>query len=514
MTSAAVTERSGSIMNLAVQNTAVRTDGSQKGFTKVMDSMSESRNQDNVTRTEKKSFPEKDNAQTVDQVDETNQKDSLERPETDRVEENTTAETSEATETSETEEVAQETASEEVKAEKEPSEQAEDVVEAGEEAVSTQMYQSLIEQAANLMEQVADYMSVGTEDVMEAMKQLNMSMTDILNPEKLQELTLTLAGADRMTLLTDEKLYQVVQELTQLCDEAAKNLQETLGIEKDAWNGLLEKVAIMEEAKQPVAEENLGTTVKENVADVQTQEASEMKSMKDANQGMTVQNESTSGQTDMEASVQKGNQVVTVQAEEASEDMQEDTYAGNGEQQGFAEQMKNPVSENFEAPMKEVGAESRVNAEQIMKQILDFMKVRTGGQLSEIEMQLHPASLGTVHISLAAKNGVVTAQFTAQNEMVKDAIEGQIMILRENLEQQGIKVEAVEVTVASHEFERNLEQQAKDEEQNAREAEEKKKATRRINLDNLEEGEEIQDEAERITRDMMMRHGATLDYMA
>jgi len=53
MTSAAVTERSGSIMNLAVQNTAVRTDESQKGFTKVMDSMSESRNQDNVTRTEK-----------------------------------------------------------------------------------------------------------------------------------------------------------------------------------------------------------------------------------------------------------------------------------------------------------------------------------------------------------------------------------------------------------------------------------------------------------------------------
>jgi len=509
MTSAAVTERSGSIMNLAVQNTAVRTDESQKGFTKVMDSMSESRNQDNVTRTEKKSFPEKDNEQTVDQVDETNQKDSLERPETDRVEENTTAETSE------TEEAAQETVTEEVKAEKEPSEQTEDVVEAGEEAVSTQMYQSLMEQAANLMEQVADYMSVGTEDVMEAMKQLNMSMTDILNPEKLQELTLSLAGADRMTLLTDEKLYQVVQELTQLCDEAAKNLQEMSGIDQDAWNGLLEKVAMMEEAKQPVAEESLGTTVKENVTNVQAEEAPQVQSMKDANQGMTVQNESTSGQTDMEASVQKGNQqTVTVQAEEASEDMQEDTYAGNGEQQGFAEQMKNPVSENFEAPMKEVGAESRVNAEQIMKQILDFMKIRTGGQLSEIEMQLHPASLGTVQVSLAAKNGVVTAQFTAQSEVVKEAIEGQIMILRENLEQQGIKVEAVEVTVASHEFERNLEQQAKDEEQEAREAEERKKSTRRINLDNLEEGEEIQDEAERITRDMMMRHGATLDYMA
>ncbi len=511
MTSAAVTERNGSIMNLAVQNTAVRTDGSQKGFTKVMDSMSESRNQENVTRTEKKTFAKKDDAQTVDRVDKTKQNDSLERPDTEKVEKNTTAETSE------TEETVEETVSEEVKAEKEPSEQAEDVVKAGEEAVSTQIYQSLLEQAADLMEQVADYMSVGTEDVMEAMKQLNMNMTDILNPEKMQELTLTLAGADRMTLLTDEKLYQAVQELTRLCDDAVKNLQEMSGVDENTWNGVLEKVAMMEEVSRQGAEE-LEADLQKNVTDVQAEDVSQVQGTKDARQGVVIgQNESTNDQTDMEVSVQKGNQqTVTVQAEETSEDMQDDGYAEDGGQQGFAEQMKNPVSENFEAPMKEAGAESRVNAEQIMRQIMDYMKIHTGGQLSEIEMQLHPASLGTVHVSLAAKNGVVTAQFTAQNEVVKEAIEGQIMVLRENLEQQGIKIEAVDVTVASHEFERNLDQQAEQEEQEAREAEERKRTTRRINLDedSLEEGEEIRDEAERITRDMMMRHGATLDYMA
>ncbi len=501
MTSAAVTERSGSIMNLAVQNTAVRTDGSEKGFTKVMDSVSENRNQETVTRTEKKSFSENDKEQTTNRVDDAKNESVNDQAAADKVKEGSETEDSKAT------------ATEKEKVEENPSDQDEEAVEAGEEAVSTQVYQSLIEQAANLMEQVADCLSVGTEDVMEAMKQLNMSMTDILNPEKMQELTLALAGADRMALLTDENLYQVVQELTQLSADAAKNLQEMLGISKEAWNGVLEKAAMegMSQMVQGTEGENVNVSV-ENVA---AEDVPEMQGMNGTETGMTGKSGSQNGQTDMEASVQKGNQqMVTGEAEEASRGMQEDTYAQGGEP-NFAQNMQNPVNELAQATMKDgFGAGSKVDVEQIMKQIMDFMKIRNSEQLSEIEMQLHPASLGTVHISIAAKNGVVTAQFAAQNEVVKEAIEGQVMILRENLEQQGIKVEAVEVTVASHEFERNLDQEAKKEEREAEDAEERKKQTRRINLGSLEEGEEIQDEAERITRDMMMRHGTTLDYMA
>ena len=58
MTSAAVTQSNGSIMNLAVQNTAVRTDGSEAGFTKVMDSVSKSQSRENVSEKEKSSFKE------------------------------------------------------------------------------------------------------------------------------------------------------------------------------------------------------------------------------------------------------------------------------------------------------------------------------------------------------------------------------------------------------------------------------------------------------------------------
>ena len=507
MTSAAVTQSNGSIMNLAVQNTAVRTDGSEAGFTKVMDSVSKSQSRENVSEKEKSSFKEAGKDQTQDRVNGTDKKDPYHKHDVaaDKAQESSGAEVSK-TETS---------ASEDGK--EVPLNQAEDAVEAGEEAVSTQMYQSLIEQAADLIEQTADCFSVGTEDVMEAMKQLDMNMTDILKPEKMQELALALTGEDQTALLTDEDLYQSVQELIQLSADATENLQKTLGIDQEDLNGLLEQAAKAE----GLQEMSQGTLTEAGNATVEivSDEMPEVQGTQDMKTPVYEKGEMQNGQTDQEVSVQKVGQQTAVtsgEAEETSEEMQEDANAENGSQLNFADTMQNPVNELFENSVKEGSmTESKVDTEQIMKQIMDHMKIRNSEQLSEIEMQLHPASLGSLHISVASKNGLVTAQFAAQNEAVKEALEGQIMILKDHLEQQGVRVEAVEVTIASHEFERNLEQEAKQNEQEAQRTEARKKGIRRIDLNNPEEEEpEETDEAERITRDMMMRHGSRLDYLA
>ena len=41
---------------------------------------------------------------------------------------------------------------------------------------------------------------------------------------------------------------------------------------------------------------------------------------------------------------------------------------------------------------------------------------------------------------------------------VKEALESQLVLFKQNMNQAGVKVDAVEVTVGSHELERNLEQ--------------------------------------------------------
>ena len=51
-----------------------------------------------------------------------------------------------------------------------------------------------------------------------------------------------------------------------------------------------------------------------------------------------------------------------------------------------------------------------VQTQEIMDQILDYMKINLKADTQELQMQLHPASLGTVNVQIAAKDGAVTAR--------------------------------------------------------------------------------------------------------
>lgn len=163
------------------------------------------------------------------------------------------------------------------------------------------------------------------------------------------------------------------------------------------------------------------------------------------------------------------------------------------------------------------------NTQSILRQLADIVRVARNENLTQMEMQLHPASLGTVNVSLVTKGGAVTAQFTTQNEAVKAAVEAQAVQLINNLEAQGVKVEAVEVAVAGHQLEKNLDERGRNE-QNKQEQEEAQRiqGSRRnsINLnlytDDEEMLEEMQsaDDATRIAMELMAANGNSMDLMA
>lgn len=215
---------------------------------------------------------------------------------------------------------------------------------------------------------------------------------------------------------------------------------------------------------------------------------------------------------------------VKVQTQKSEHDThgQEKSNDFNGQQgavQNFAEGSNGTT---------QVGTDSVVNytsqnVDSILKQLADFVKIVKNENLTEMELQLHPASLGTVNVSLVTKGGAVTAEFTTQNEAVRAAIESQVSQLVANLEEQGVKVEAVEVSVASHEMERNLEENGQND-QSRQEQEEKQRVqgTRRnsINFNSFADGgelaEEMQgaDDATRIAMELMAANGNSMDLMA
>jgi flagellar hook-length control protein FliK len=154
---------------------------------------------------------------------------------------------------------------------------------------------------------------------------------------------------------------------------------------------------------------------------------------------------------------------------------------------------------------------------QIINQITEYIRISSRDDLSSMEMQLHPATLGTVKIMVQqAQNGELTARFTAQSEAVKNALQSQIVQLQQRLDEQGLKVNAVEVTVDTHAFEQNLEQNQQ-QNNDAADQQNRQSRVRRINLGdldlNMEETGEL-DESTRIAAEMMAANGNQVDYQA
>ncbi|MBQ9767917.1 MAG: flagellar hook-length control protein FliK, partial [Lachnospiraceae bacterium] len=108
------------------------------------------------------------------------------------------------------------------------------------------------------------------------------------------------------------------------------------------------------------------------------------------------------------------------------------------------------VSQTGEADLA-AAAQVREIANQIMEQI----KIVIKPDQTNMELQLNPEHLGRVNLTITEKEGMMTAQFTTQSEVAKEAIESQMAALRETLQNQGIKVESIEVTVSEFGFERD-----------------------------------------------------------
>ena len=151
---------------------------------------------------------------------------------------------------------------------------------------------------------------------------------------------------------------------------------------------------------------------------------------------------------------------------------------------------------------------------EVLQQIAEFVRVNVSQDTTSLEMQLNPENLGKLYLHISSnREGSITAQFTAQNEAVKEALETQLVELKQTLNQQGVKVDAIEVSVATHEFERNLEQSAEREKQQGQQ-EEQRQGRRSLKLDNLDELSGLMTEEEQLAAQIMRENGNSMDVIA
>ena len=199
----------------------------------------------------------------------------------------------------------------------------------------------------------------------------------------------------------------------------------------------------------------------------------------------------------------------------ASDSSNETTTINNGNV--FFQNLTSAVENTLEALGENEAVMARSDmpdAMDLISQISSQVRAVIDHETQTLSMQLNPESLGRLNIELVQKGGQITAQFEAENASVKAALETHVAELKQTLEMRGIRVESVEVSVATHEFEQNF-MNGKNEGDQTNEPGGRRRV-RSINLSDIgsDESEEELDEEIRITRDMMAANGNSVDYMA
>lgn len=375
-----------------------------------------------------------------------------------------------------------------------------------------------------------DELGVSDEQVEDAMSILGLQWMDLLNPASLSQLVTQLTGTeDACSLLMSEEFTNIMQNT----DELVQSLSETLGISKDEW------VALQNQLAELTADFNETVDMADGgVQEIAPQTDATITSQDTTVMAATVQMTHTTEETQNVQSEEETEDAAPVIQVNASEDAQtennvsENASGEMGEPAAQSQKTKessvNEHAQNMEfqvraeqqtvAPeeVNKVASRTTIDVQDIMNQITEFAKVNLSPENSSIEMQLNPENLGKVYLHIAAtKEGNITAELAVSSETVKTALEAQIADLRTSLNQQGIKVDAVEVAIASHEFERNLEQNASGEEQQGSQREESgRTAGRRLFRGELDELSGLMNEEEALAAQIMKDHGNTMDVTA
>lgn len=274
------------------------------------------------------------------------------------------------------------------------------------------------EAVQDVKDTIKDELDVSDEDIAKAMEVLGMTATDLLSVVKVTELVGELTGTDAITLITDDDMLSRLTSVLDVVNAAQQDIADMSGVN-------------VEDVSDVIATANTEADVNKDVTD-NVVSNSQPAAMEESLSDMLANKITTDGSAKQ-------------QNKAGEQNHNTETYGS------VADNMIQSMSDSFADIITEDTA--YVSEADIVNQVIDQIKLTSGKELTSIEVMLNPERLGSVHVTVSAKNGILTAQIAAQNEQVKTALENQMTTLRENFENQGIKVDAVEITVMTHQFE-------------------------------------------------------------
>ncbi len=382
--------------------------------------------------------------------------------------------------------------------------------------------------AKDVKDAIKDELDVTDEQIEKAMEDLGLQFLDLTDQSNLAALVTKLSGSeDSASLLVSDAFPQIVLKVNDL----AGGLQEDLGISMEDLQQMAELVTT--DVEEAGTTDNLYEPAKATEGTEETMQKTE--DVKDtvvaeeATDQVEIPTEETIEPTKKDETdelVTAGSKDVTTekQTDQGQEDATDQDTDAFLKQQTKTEihptqdltpmQAESPITEfaSHMEPTVELPTGESVSVQSIIDQIVEASRTTMDGDKTTVEMLLHPEGLGKVLMEVTEENGQVKAHIYTQNEQVKEALENQMFQLKEQMNQSQTKVQSVEISVGTHEFERNLEagqQNQEQEEQNQR-----PRKMRNLNMNDLDDLQGLMTQEEELVTKMMRDQGNTVNYTA
>ncbi|MBP5183930.1 MAG: flagellar hook-length control protein FliK [Lachnospiraceae bacterium] len=387
---------------------------------------------------------------------------------------------------------------------KDPAAKQEALFNAEEETVDVKDLEQVLEALASLLNAITEVLTenlqVPEEELLTGALNLDLTPADLLNTDEIKGLFLEMNGAKAEDLISNGELLENLEGILEQVENLLEDFNEVQGefleklstlledqkpvLENPAFNEVLDEYLMAEEPVEPV-EETPDFTV----------EIEDLRNLRSEAQGTEEAPELTAETENL-----------PVAGPEREEETRED-HSESGSKDSFvnANTFVKELARANEEGTPEVQQNTFRDLYNISGQTIEQIKVRLTADVSHMEIQLNPEHLGKVEVNISSKNGAVTAEITAHNEAAKRALEAGLEDLKTALNDNGLKVENVEVTLADYGF-RNRE----DSEQSGRGGE-RRQGRRRVSLETSEPG--YTDDFETASEIMKEMNGGNVDYV-
>lgn len=328
-----------------------------------------------------------------------------------------------------------------------------------------------------ILNKLSEILGISTDKIMEILSSLSLSISMLQEPENLIKFLQSSFNVENpIQLLSMDNIKDVMKNITDIAKGI--NYTDVISIDEnmaDKLNNILEenklkdvtllgakddsikqKISnLLEELNGSIKESSENISVTNNVKVNLNEDNSKLS--KNTEELVNIEEIRDIKVSNQETGYYQGNQQNNKNSNEnllLGEKVLESVVKQSDNEEIFSISEVNSNTKVFNASLPKTQVLKNINTSDVIAQIMEKLKVSVKPDLSEVKILLRPEQLGEVSLKIATQNGIVTAQFIAESQKVKEIIESNFNQLRDMLSEQGVDVGALEVNVSNSDEEK------------------------------------------------------------